>query len=1081
MEKGIQKTILLVEDELIIALAESQKIKTFGYNVVTANSGEEAVELAGNNQEIQLVLMDIDLGKGIDGPEAAKQILEKRNIPIVFLSSHAEKDYVDRVKEITRYGYVIKNSGDFVLRSSIEMAFELYESEEKYRSAFRISPDAININSMDGLYIDINEGFIQMTGYSREEVIGKLSSEIHIWVNPSDRERLIRGLRTQGMVENLEAEFRMKDGSIKTGLMSARIITFQNTPHILSITRDISHLKKKNREIEKSEEIHKKMVSNISDVIAIMDADGTLKYKSPNIEKWFGWKPDDLVGTNGWDTVHPDDLERMQKEFFSLLEKDNSQKKVEYRYKCKDGGYKLISLTAVNLVHDSDINGVLMNYHDITERKQTEYAFFRSQELLNEMGKIAQVGGWAFETETQELLWTDEMFSIYEVESSFVPTFETATNFFISESRQKLILARQVMMETGEPYDLELEFITAKGNHKWVRNIGRVKRFNGKITGRTGIMQDITNQKQSKEIQRESEEKYRLLYENTGVGIGYYKPDGTIISFNRLAASHKNSIPEDFNGKSIYDIFPKKEAEIYHERIKKSVLSDTPVVYEDEIQLPTGKKHFLSTFTKVVDANQNIRGIQIISQDISERKVFETALVKSQDLLNEMSRIAKIGGWKVDGSSKQVEWSEELYRIFEVDASFIPTVENVREFFTSNSREKLNLAVKNLMELGIPLNLELEIKTAQGNHRYLRLNGRPGYTDGKITYRVGTTQDITEQKLIEEKLKESELKYRTFIEHSSDVIFAVDEKGEYKFANQVFASTLGRSPEYFIGKTFWDIYPKEHADHRQSTSKKVFETGESQSVEVVVPLPERTLHYLAKANPIKDETGKVIMNLTHAIDITERKLAEDKIKKLLAEKEILLKEVQHRIKNNLNIMNSLLSLQASNEKDPSVVTALKDVQNRFQSMSVLYERLFQTENLNEMSVKDYIPQFLNAIINPFSGMSNVKIVANVDDFMLGVKELSTLGIIINELITNSMKYAFIGKSDGLITVAASKKNDHAIFCIEDNGIGLPESINLKNSTGFGLMLVNALTEQLKGTIRIEREKGTKFIIEFEIS
>ncbi|MBU1149852.1 MAG: PAS domain S-box protein, partial [Proteobacteria bacterium] len=122
------------------------------------------------------------------------------------------------------------------------------------------------------------------------------------------------------------------------------------------------------------------------------------------------------------------------------------------------------------------------------------------------------------------------------------------------------------------------------------------------------------------------------------------------------------------------------------------------------------------------------------------------------------------------------------------------------------------------------------------------------------------------------------LKYRSLIEHSSDVVFCVDKNGEYKFVNQVFASTFGKTPDYFLGKTFWDIYPKEHADHRQATSIKVFETGESQSVEVVVPLPDKTLYYIAKANPVRDETGKVVLNLTHAIDITDRKRVEEALR-----------------------------------------------------------------------------------------------------------------------------------------------------------------------------------------------------------
>ena len=125
------KKILLVEDELIVAMVTSKTIKNFNFDVITANTGEKAIEIATCNDEISLILMDIDLGKGIDGPEAALQILKKRNIPIVFLTSHTEKEYVDRVKEITRYGYVIKDSGDFVLQSSIDMALELFEANQK--------------------------------------------------------------------------------------------------------------------------------------------------------------------------------------------------------------------------------------------------------------------------------------------------------------------------------------------------------------------------------------------------------------------------------------------------------------------------------------------------------------------------------------------------------------------------------------------------------------------------------------------------------------------------------------------------------------------------------------------------------------------------------------------------------------------------------------------------------------------------------------------------------------------------------------------------------------------------------------
>jgi diguanylate cyclase (GGDEF)-like protein/PAS domain S-box-containing protein len=175
--------------------------------------------------------------------------------------------------------------------------------------------------------------------------------------------------------------------------------------------------------------------------------------------------------------------------------------------------------------------------------------------------------------------------------------------------------------------------------------------------------------------------------------------------------------------------------------------------------------------------------------------------------------------------------------------------------------------------------LELEYYHKDGSIKHLLTYVR-GIRDseGNLTGFYGSSHDITDRKRMEEAYKDSEFKYRSLIEHSSDVVFCVDQNGEYKFVNQVFASTFGKTPDYFLGKTFWDIYPKEHADQRQAVSSMVFATGESQSVEVAVPLPDRTLYFIAKANPVRDETGKVVLNLTHATDITERKKMEEALR-----------------------------------------------------------------------------------------------------------------------------------------------------------------------------------------------------------
>lgn len=185
-----QKTILLVEDSATFAMVEAEMLRRFGYRVITASSAEEAVRIATGDEVVNLILMDIELGEGMDGTEAARQVLSVKHIPIVFLTSHAEKEYVDRVREITRYGYVIKNSGDFVLQSSIEMAFELYEANrnielkmellqqanESLRKLFLAveqSFSSIVITDLNGNIEYVNKAFVMLTGYSFAEAVGQ--------------------------------------------------------------------------------------------------------------------------------------------------------------------------------------------------------------------------------------------------------------------------------------------------------------------------------------------------------------------------------------------------------------------------------------------------------------------------------------------------------------------------------------------------------------------------------------------------------------------------------------------------------------------------------------------------------------------------------------------------------------------------------------------------------------------------------------------------------------------------------------------------------------------------------------------
>jgi two-component sensor histidine kinase len=204
------------------------------------------------------------------------------------------------------------------------------------------------------------------------------------------------------------------------------------------------------------------------------------------------------------------------------------------------------------------------------------------------------------------------------------------------------------------------------------------------------------------------------------------------------------------------------------------------------------------------------------------------------------------------------------------------------------------------------------------------------------------------------------------------------------------------------------------------------------------------------------------------------------IQKLLGENELILKEVHHRIKNNMNTICGLLALQGETLNDSSAKTVLQDAENRVQSMMLLYDKLYKSNVFTEISVSEYLPFLIDEIIANFPNGKSVSVVKNIESFSLDIRRLQPLGIIINELLTNIMKYAFTGRTDRIIAILAKTENRHVTVTIEDNGNGMPETVDFEKSTGFGLILVKGLTKQIDGKIKIIRRKGTQIMLEFPI-
>ena len=233
---------------------------------------------------------------------------------------------------------------------------------------------------------------------------------------------------------------------------------------------------------------------------------------------------------------------------------------------------------------------------------------------------------------------------------------------------------------------------------------------------------------------------------------------------------------------------------------------------------------------------------------------------------------------------------------------------------------------------------------------------------------------------------------------------------------------------------------------------------------------------LARLIPaIERELGEVEMRLG-------RRQAEEQLKASLQEKELLLQEIHHRVKNNLQIISSLLNLQAEDLNDNQAIEIFKNTQNRISSIALIHEKLYQSKDLARINFADYIQDLANSLFSAYGVNPNtINLKVEVEDILLGIDTAIPCGLIINELILNSMKYAFPSGRQGEISVKFyAMTHNKLVLSISDNGIGLPKDLDLENISSLGLKLVSALVEQLSGDIQIHTSSRVQFEITFSI-
>jgi two-component sensor histidine kinase/PAS domain-containing protein len=342
-------------------------------------------------------------------------------------------------------------------------------------------------------------------------------------------------------------------------------------------------------------------------------------------------------------------------------------------------------------------------------------------------------------------------------------------------------------------------------------------------------------------------------------------------------------------------------------------------------------------------------------------------------------------------------------------------------------------------------------------------------------------QEVQERKEAVEALRTSELQYHQALDSIPDWIYVLDKDLRFVMLNSALQEEHIRQgfPISCIGKKITKIYPY-IPETTLEEFHQVFKTGKMIMGEQRFFLRDKTIYGETRKVPIfhDNQVSQIMIIMRNR---SEEKEIEELKQKNIEQKEVMLREIHHRVKNNLAIVVSLLNLQLRNNHDPELQRIIRDIEMRIRSMALIHEHLYRSDNLDRIPLHTYIHSLGTIILGTFSG-KHVTLTTNLDPVEVSIDTALPIGLITNELLTNAFKYAFPDDREAEIQVSLKKgSGDEITLTISDNGIGLPDDFSMKSQTSLGMFIIKLLVEQLDGTIEYRSDGGATFTIQFTYS
>ncbi|MFO7890359.1 MAG: PAS domain S-box protein [bacterium] len=961
----------------------------------------------------------------------------------------------------------------------------LKDSEYKFRSITENAVDYIFIKDKERKYIFVNQAMQDFLGMPKKKILGKTPQELF---GPKQAQQ-IREFDDQvfsGETVNKIRNLKIKDRQFFLETIQTPLTTEnKKVTSIMGIIRDVTDRKEAESALRKREEQYRTLFQASPAAITLLTLSGKIIDCNKSTEKLIGYSKDEIIGKSIQKLVTlKTEYEPVLKEKFKRLLKGVAEEPFEVEVIRKNGEKRWLLVFNAPYTVNGKIHGIQIIGEDITERKKAEAALTESEKRLNLAVKSANIGLWDQNFKKGIIIrnreWAEMLgYNVKDVDLN-INTFYNLLHPDDKSTVKDLIHKH----ESGETdyFKVEHRMRTKKGNWKWIQNYGKiVKRDSqGNPLRALGVHIDINERKQAEEALRSAEREKEIILNSLVEHVVYHDKEMKIKWTNQPACESVDSTREELTGRYCYEIWHQRTELCPNCPVIKAM--KTKKVQEAEKSTPDGRVWFIRGYPVQNEQGEIVGGIEL-TLDITEKKQSENALFESEERYRAVVENSQNGILIVGEDFKFIYVNDTLCSILGrkheeiIDHDF-------REFLDKESKLLVeDRYLKRQRGEKIPHRYEFNIIRKDGEKRHVEISSTIVKDSQNRKKTIAQILDITDRKRAEKGLRESEAKYRSLIENSNDAIYLLYNR-KFEIINKKFEELLGvtykdvQKPDF----DFMDLVkPEDHPLIKKRMDKVSRGENVVSRYQFTAVRPDgRELILEASVSYIPYKQGTATQGILR--DMTERIRTENQIRKSLKEKEVLLKEIHHRVKNNLNVVTSLLNLQSAKlHTKKQAIEAFKESKDRIYVMAMVHEKLYQSGNFSEIDMKKYTIPLVRNLFTIYLPAAKITYDIKIDNVKININKAIPCGLLLNELITNALKHAFKGRSKGkiIITFHQLKQGQYEIM-VKDNGVGLPEDINVKKVDSLGLKLISILTEQLEGKLSITAKNGSQFKIVFPV-